>query len=913
MSSWHPPPYGGNQGQRPPLHHGGYSQSYDAPPRYAPPPSREGPAYPPDSAYSRQGSVSAPTQSPAEQQQRYPPPPPSGPPHEHPYYSQSGLPEYSRPPYGAPEGQPNGTYPPLHVQTAPEMMPGQPGGPPPHHHYGPPPPHSAPPPPTPGGYCHPDDSAQQRRKPVRAAQACDLCRQRKAKCDEGRPECQHCKDYGLKCTYREILPQKSEKQVLAITERLESLSDSVALLINNQKTQEDHNKAQDNKMQQLLDLLMDQRHSHPATEEDHSKGCASMVAHTRPHPVHLKSEDSQIPKAQITGEATQPRGESFVDDDGVKFAMPLKHTTAVHNLFEWPSIRALLPRNQSTSYVIDLETSRGLLRFYGWGEGEDKGDGHEGAPSPAGSSSSEGGRVDEETSSASPHGVWGNGQLPTPQASSPNSAREHPGGISPNGGLMLDSQAVDKYVWAYMENIHILHPFLEPKELRQMIRTFKKRYSWHVEVKHTMVGAKRKRKATGLPGPLHTAVGNQHRNAQVPPRNILAPTVNIERSVANAIILLVIALGKVCTHRQPIPAPASMSSTHPSPPHAMHSALSDLPSPEPEPTSSCLSNPQERNMDVIPGLSYFAVASDILGELPGGGDVSHIQANLLAGLYMGQLARILPSHNYISIACRACQILIESMGYKSRTVRTARRNLINFAFWSCLQLESDILAEVELPPSGITRYESEQRSEIPTGVTLDVPESPESEDVLRFYSHQIQLRRMMNDIHSMLYKKSKRPPQEPMMGMIDLLNTNVDEWRKTLNDWDWDDDDHQSKNINVARMRAKYYGAKYIIHRPVLSYALQRADPTTTSNSNSDSPEPGHAFASPVQHAHSPSGRSRRPSEMGPLGRGSSVKVDGKILSASRKCVEAAIRSTTAFDKVPRRLIITNVFGTAHA
>ena len=705
----------------------------------------------------------------------------------------------------------------------------------------------------------------------------------------------------------------------------------MALLVNNQKTQEDHNKAQDDKMQQLLDLLMDQRHSHPATEEDHSKSYASMVAHTRPHPVHLKSEDSQIPTAQTTGEAAQPRGESFVDDDGVKFAMPLKHTTAVHNLFEWPSIRALLPRNQSTSYVMDLETSRGLLRFYGCGEGEDKGDGHEGAPSPAGSSSSEGRRVDEEMSSASPHGVWGNGQLPTPQASSENSAREHPGGLSPNGGLMLDSEAVDTYFRAYMENMHILHPFLEPKVLRQMIRAFKKKYSWDFGVKHTMVGAKRKREATDSPTPTDEMdIGTQHRNAQVRTRNTSSFTTNIEHSVANAIVLLVIALGKVCTHRQPIPGPASTSSMHTSTPHTMHSTLSDLPFPKSAPTSpfsnqlhlngggpmamSSPSNPQGKNMDVIPGLSYFAIAADILGELPGGVDVSHIQANLLAGLYMGQLARILPSHYYISVACHACQILIESTDYKSKSIRQARRNLINFAFWSCLQLESDILAEVELPPSGITRYEGDQHLEIPTGVTLDDPKSLESEDILRFYSYQIQLRRTMNEVHSALYKKSKQTGQKPTMQMIDILNTNIDEWRKMLNDWDWDDNDHQSENINVARMRAKYYGAKYIIHRPVLYYALQHANPATTPNSKySDSPEPGHAFASPVQHAHSPSGRSRRPSEMGPPGRGSSVKVDGKIISASRKCVEAAIRSTTAFDKVPRRLIITNIFGTAHA
>jgi hypothetical protein len=34
---------------------------------------------------------------------------------------------------------------------------------------------------------------------------------------------------------------------------------------------------------------------------------------------------------------------------------------------------------------------------------------------------------------------------------------------------------------------------------------------------------------------------------------------------------------------------------------------------------------------------------------------------------------------------------------------------------------------------------------------------------------------------------------------------------------------------------------------------------------------------------------------------------------AAEACVAAAMRSTTVFDSVPERIIITNVFGTAHA
>ena len=63
--------------------------------------------------------------------------------------------------------------------------------------------------------------------------------------------------------------------------------------------------------------------------------------------------------------------------------------------------------------------------------------------------------------------------------------------------------------------------------------------------------------------------------------------------------------------------------------------------------------------------------------------------------------------------------------------------------------------------------------------------------------------------------------KKPSLVLSDILDTNLDSWRGMLKDWDWDEDDHQSTDINVARMRAKYYGAKYITHRPALQYALR--------------------------------------------------------------------------------------------
>jgi hypothetical protein len=324
-------------------------------------------------------------------------------------------------------------------------------------------------------------------------------------------------------------------------------------------------------------------------------------------------------------------------------------------------------------------------------------------------------------------------------------------------------------------------------------------------------------------------------------------------------------------------------------------------------TVSSPANPQGKNKDIIPGLAYFEKAADILGELPGGCDVSHIQANLLAGLYMGQLARIIPSYYYIHKACMAAQILIESTPYVQNKITPARRNLINFAFWSCLQLESDIAAELELPLSGITRYESPQHKEMPTSVTLEgIPESSIDDDILRYYSYQIQLRLMINSIHSTLYSSPKDQQARPSLAMMGILDKNLEDWRRILNDWDWDDNDHESENINTARMRGKYYGAKYIIWRPAVQNALLQAGVPKSEE---------RPWESPVEYGQ----RSGLPSPVSSTlpGQGQSSNatssVSRALLDGSKVCVEAAIRSTTCFDRVPRRLIVTNIFGTAHA
>lgn len=70
-----------------------------------------------------------------------------------------------------------------------------------------------------------------------------------------------------------------------------------------------------------------------------------------------------------------------------------------------------------------------------------------------------------------------------------------------------------------------------------------------------------------------------------------------------------------------------------------------------------------------------------------------------------------------------------------------------------LILRSDILAELDLPASGISR--SEGRIDLPKGhYTFLDPFTQKNSTIMFFYSAQIHLRKVLNQIHTDLYKAS---------------------------------------------------------------------------------------------------------------------------------------------------------------
>lgn len=127
-------------------------------------------------------------------------------------------------------------------------------------------------------------------------------------------------------------------------------------------------------------------------------------------------------------------------------------------------------------------------------------------------------------------------------------------------------------------------------------------------------------------------------------------------------------------------------------------------------------------------------------------------------------------------------------------------------------------------------------------------------------------------------------------------------------DLQWEDTEPPARYINDARLRGKFYGAQYIIHRPFLHAALD------FDFSTSDVQSPNHESVDQHQPVLSPD------AQAGIMGPPKPVSDPGyhrraETITFAVKCIRAAEESTVAFDGIldHRRLVVTNIMGTAHA
>lgn len=426
-------------------------------------------------------------------------------------------------------------------------------------------------------------------------------------------------------------------------------------------------------------FVTEQPSSNPNYDASHSFSSA--------HQADDDTEDDTAQQSKLTEQ-----------DDG-ELSIPIEHTTAAHKLLLWPSIQKLLGGKWGDDYVMTLEERRGLIRVYGQGEGDDRSDSARGPDSPV-TDSSNSQPENDQPQAISPSALWGTVVSPYAGMERPKSPRAQVGGLNAMGFLNTDATTIQQYLQSYVSNMHILHPFLDLKDLNTMVNEFIQRYSTPRKKTFTTHfipdsnaenapfhrATKRKRSSEPLQNFVSEAGSSPNSNAS---GNPIPP---VARTIGNATVLLVLALGAICEHKDVLPGPIqdpntdfqqkffgtsssaqtglSPATSDPGVSSGAYPSANNTLSSTPGDGRTALgrsysssgyhesSDSSLKNMDVIPGMAYFAYATDILGNLQGGNRLSHVHACLLAGLYTGQLAHPFASHGWIYQASRACQVLV---------------------------------------------------------------------------------------------------------------------------------------------------------------------------------------------------------------------------------------------------------------
>ncbi|KAL1310857.1 hypothetical protein AAFC00_001089 [Neodothiora populina] len=731
-----------------------------------------------------------------------------------------------------------------------------------------------------------------RKKSMRASQACDKCRERKSKCDEQRP-CSTCKEQNIECHYKDSQPSKVDKSNAQLAETMQTMVDQL-------KAMTDRIGSLEKQIQENGPVKKERSSAQPSLGDTPA------------------SADGQERQARVDKES---RTAAVLDDSDYA-----EHTTAAHKLlWRWPSINRLIPEKDTIAenYPIDVE-DRGCLRLYGRGEQRVLEENIAiGAVSPA--AQSMGG--DDLCNAPSPEMRSLFGRDESGRSESSSLAR-----------MEMDSTTLLRLYEQYKQHIHRLHPFLDIDNFGKYVKWFISMYSSDSS-KHPVspmfvngisdnqrAGAKRKR-SDNLGGSSYFCSSSDTSS-----KRRLQP----ERTVINAVVYLVFALGKVCgavkipgplenenksniigqsqTSDSPMnvkPSPSSPPSTTTSftPPTGGDSKMDSRSSSFVEDSPS-MSKKYVTNVDVIPGLDYYREAVSMLGDFADANDLPSAQARLLAALYKGQLSRVQESYNWLHLASRTCQYRIRREGlnktYNPHKIFDKTKNLTLLAYWTCLQLESDILAELDYPHSGLSTLEGivnwpnnvldeEASRKIVSASATDL-------DMINiYYSAQLFLRKHLNQIHTRVYSVglAKQDPKS-LAGTLEDLDWTLTGWRALPHPITfWDDNEAPHHDILAARLRAKYYGARYVITRPFLDYALHIMEGANQGQKLEDL-------------AKNAEGNIRQQELV--LFKAIQMVSEDNIKEKVRICIESAIKSTTAFDEVDdHRLIVTNIMGTAHA
>ncbi|KAL2023394.1 hypothetical protein VTK56DRAFT_2751 [Thermocarpiscus australiensis] len=174
-----------------------------------------------------------------------------------------------------------------------------------------------------------------------------------------------------------------------------------------------------------------------------------------------------------------------------------------------------------------------------------------------------------------------------------------------------------------------------------------------------------------------------------------------------------------------------------------------------------------------PGLQYFTAAWALLPGMMTSNSVLAAQCHLLAAAYLFYLVRPLEAWNLLCTTSTKLQLLLMT----PNRVPADQRELIERIYWNSLLFESDLLAELDLPHSGVVAFE--ENVGLPCGFEGDEQEAVGRDDLWYFLA-EIALRRLLNRVSQLIYSKDSMASTTSLEPVVAELDFQLTQWYESL-------------------------------------------------------------------------------------------------------------------------------------
>ncbi|KAB2574113.1 hypothetical protein BFW01_g1427 [Lasiodiplodia theobromae] len=224
---------------------------------------------------------------------------------------------------------------------------------------------------------------------------------------------------------------------------------------------------------------------------------------------------------------------------------------------------------------------------------------------------------------------------------------------------------------------------------------------------------------------------------------------------------------------------------------------------------------QPRDKDP-PGMSYFAAAWALLPNLMTRNNTLAAQCHILASAYLFYIVRPLEAWNLLTNTSMKLQLLLSAPG----RLPPHAKELSERVYWNTLLFESDLLAELDLPHSGIVQFE--ETVGLPGGFEDEGDEPPAGRDELWYFLAEIALRRLLNRVSHLIYTKTSTNTSiaslEPLVAELDFQLT---QWYEGLPlPVQFPHSRVPLSNPVQTVLRLRYFACRTIIFRPYILAVL---------------------------------------------------------------------------------------------